>query len=253
MALQTEVQQEAILDQFLIHRRPEDREQLVLQSVPLVHYILGRLGITHEMGADYEDLVHQGLLGLIDAVDRFDPSYGTRFSTFASVRIRSKVLDYMRHSDWMPRSARHRVQAIRQTVSQLWVELQHEPSEEEIARKLGVEIDEVQKGLSDSNRVFLSLDSTLESAQEEDESLYERISDDGQPDPSKISEESSLVDSLTRAIRQLPEREQLVLSLYYYDELTFKEIGKVLDITESRVCQIHARAILTLKAMMNDE
>ena len=244
---------EAILEQFLAHRQPEDRERVVLQSVPLVHFILGRLGITRDMGTEYEDLVHQGLLGLIDAVDRYDPSFGTRFSTFASLRIRGKVLDFIRYSDWMPRSARRRVRSIQKSISTLWLELQHEPTEEEIARNLGIGLDEVQQGLSDSNRVFLSLDAQTEVTEDEDGSLHERISDERQPDPSNLAEETSLIDSMADAIRKLPERDQTVLSLYYYDDLTFREIGKVLDITELRVCQIHARAILTLKAMMSNE
>ncbi len=251
MTLQAEA--ETILEQYLVHRRPEDRERVVLQSVPLVHYLLGRLGINREMGTEYEDLVHQGLLGLIDAVDRYDPSYGTRFSTFASVRIRGKILDYMRYSDWMPRSARRRVRSIQKTVSTLWVELQREPTEEEIAVKLGLGLDEVQQGLSDSNRVFLSLDNNTELVQDDEGSLHERICDEKQPDPSGVAEESDLVDGMADAIRLLPEREQTILSLYYYDDLTFREIGKVLDITESQVCQLHARAILNLKAIMNHE
>lgn len=251
MTLQAEA--EVILEQFLANRRSEDRERLVLQSVPLVHYLLGRLGINREMGAEYEDLVHQGLLGLIDAVDRYDPSYGTRFSTFASVRIRGKILDYMRYSDWMPRSARRRVRAIQKTIATLWMELQREPTEEEIAEKLGLGLNEVQQGLSDSNRVFLSLDTSTELVQDEDGSLHERISDEKQPDPSGVAEEADLIENMADAIRLLPEREQTILSLYYYDELTFREIGKVLEITESRVCQLHARAVLNLKAIMSHE
>ncbi len=244
---------EIVIENYLADRTPENRERLVLQSVPLVHYILGRLGITREMGSEYEDLVHQGLLGLIDAVDRYDLAFGARFSTFAGVRIRGKVLDYMRYSDWMPRSARRRVRAIQKTVADLWVELNREPQEDEIAARLGIDLQEVQLGLNDSNRVFLSLDSGTEVDPEEDGALYERLADEHQPDPSVQAENLDMVAVLGSTIRKLPEREQLILSLYYSDELTFREIGKVLDITESRVCQLHARAIMNLKAMMNNE
>ena len=95
-----------ILDEFIANRSPEMREKLVLQSVPLVHYLLARMGITQELGTDYEDMAHQGLIGLIEAVDHYDPKFNTRFSTYASLRIRGKILDYMRSSDWMPRAAR---------------------------------------------------------------------------------------------------------------------------------------------------
>lgn len=242
-----------LLDQFLATRSPELREKLVLQSVPLVHYMLGRMGMTIEMGTDYEDLAHQGLMGLIEAVDHFDPKFNVLFSTYASLRIRGKVLDYLRSSDWMPRSARKRTRLIQKTVSVLCSEYQREPSEEEIASRMGISVDEIQQGLSDANRVLISLDLVMESDQEEDGSLYERLRDEKQVNPSELFEHESLVEALGEAIRNLSEREQLVLSLYYNDGLTFKEIGKVLDITESRVCQLHARAIFSLKGMMEHE
>jgi len=243
----------SLLEQFLANRSAELREKLVLQSVPLVHYLLGRLGITQEMGSDYEDLVHQGLLGLIDAVDRYDPKHGTKFSTYASLRIRGKVLDYMRVSDWMPRSARQRVRAIQKAISKLWVDLGREPTEEELAANLGLDVEQVEKGLVDSNLVIVSLDATVEVDQDGEGSLHERLVDDKQVNPSEVFEDDDLKKQIVAGIRRLSEREQLILSLYYYDELTFKEIGKVLEITESRVCQLHARAVLNLKAVVKHE
>jgi RNA polymerase sigma factor for flagellar operon FliA len=242
-----------LLEQFVANRSPELREKVVLQSVPLVHYLLGRLGITKEMGSDYEDLVHQGLLGLIDAVDRFDPKFGTKFSTYASLRIRGKILDYLRVSDWMPRSARQRVRNIQKAVGNLWMELGREPTEEEIAANLGLAIAQVEKGLYDSNLVIVSLDATVDVDQEGEGSLHERLVDEKQSDPSDIFEDEDLKHQLMTGIRELSEREQVILSLYYFDELTFKEIGRVLGITESRVCQLHARAIVNLKAVVKHE
>ena len=242
-----------LLEQFLATRSADLRERMVLQSVPLVHFLLARLGITQEMGSDYEDMVHQGLLGLIDAVDRYDPKHGTKFSTYASLRIRGKVLDYLRVSDWMPRSARQRVRAIQKAIAKLWIELGREPTEEELAAHLGIGIEQVEKGLYDSNLVIVSLDATVEIDQEGDGSLHERLVDDKQVDPSDTFEDGDLKKQLIAGIRMLSEREQLILSMYYYDELTFKEIGKVLGITESRVCQLHARAVLNLKAVVKHE
>ncbi len=242
-----------LLNEFFIERSPELREKLVLQSVPLVHYLLARMGITQERGSDYEDLAHQGLIGLIEAVDHFDPKFNTRFSTYASLRIRGKVLDYLRTSDWMPRTARKRTRMIRKSISALWSENSREPTEDEIATHLGINVEDVQQGLSDSNRILVSLDMVMDVDQDGDSSLYERLGDEKQTDPSEQFEKESLMDEMAGAIQNLPEREQLVLSLYYNDNLTFKEIGKVLDITESRVCQLHARTILSLKAMMNNE
>jgi RNA polymerase sigma factor for flagellar operon FliA len=251
MVMQMETAQ--LMDEFIATRSPEAREKLVLDSVPLVHYLLARMGVSQKDSNDYEDLAHQGLLGLIEAVDHFDPAYSTRFSTYASMRIRGKILDYLRTSDWMPRSARKRTRQIEKSISALWSENLREPTEEEIAAHLQVDVDEVRQGLADSNRVLVSLDLMLVSDGDSDSSLYERISDESQDNPSDILEQESLREGMADAIRNLSEREQLVLSLYYNDELTFKEIGKALDITESRVCQLHARAIANLKAMMEHE
>src|SRR5512134_94016 len=151
-----------ILDEFIETRSPELREKLVLQSVPLVHYLLARMGITQEMGSDYEDLAHQGLMGLIEAVDHFDREFNTSFSTYASLRIRGKILDYLRTSDWMPRAARKRVRLIQKTVTTLWSETLREPSEDEIASQLCMKVEEIHQGLADANRVLVSLDMVVE-------------------------------------------------------------------------------------------
>lgn len=242
-----------VLGEFLITRSPELREKVVLQSVPLVHYLLGRMGITQELGTDYEDLAHQGLMGLIDAVDHFDPEFSTRFSTYASLRIRGKVIDYMRTSDWMPRAARKRTRVIQKSIADLWSEKLREPTDGEIAAHLGTTVEDVQQGLADSNRVLVSLDAMLEPGKQDDGSLYDYLRDENQVDPLAALEQKGLIADMAEAIQDLSEREKLILSLYYNDELTFKEIGNVLDLTESRVCQLHARAILNLKAMLQDE
>jgi RNA polymerase sigma factor for flagellar operon FliA len=249
------MQSEAIdvLNQFVSTRSPELREKLVMNSVPLVHYLLARMGVSQQAGTEYEDLAHQGLMGLIEAVDNFNPDFSAQFSTYASLRIRGKILDYMRTSDWMPRSARKRSRMIQKSISTLWTENQREPTEQELATHLGTTVEEVQQGLADSNRVLVSLDTMMDGDRNEEGSLHEYLRDNDQEDPSEIVEKESLIAGMADAIQQLPEREKLILSLYYNDELTFKEIGKVLDLTESRVCQLHARAILNLKAIMNDE
>lgn len=251
MVMQTETTD--LLNEFLTTRSPELREKLVLQSVPLVHYLLGRMGMTQELGNDYEDLAHQGLLGLIEAVDHFDPKFNARFSTYASLRIRGKILDYLRTSDWMPRAARKRARLIEKTIAVLWSENLAEPTDDQLAARLGLQVDEIQQGLADSNRVLISLDTLMEADPDGESSLHERLSDENQADPAEISEQESQVAAMSSAIHSLAEREQLVLALYYNEELTFKEIGKVMEITESRVCQLHARAILSLKASLNHE
>ncbi len=242
-----------ILEEFFTSRSPELREKLVLQSVPLVHYLLGRMGITQERGTDYEDLAHQGLMGLIEAVDHFDPKFNTKFSTYASLRIRGKIMDYLRTTDWMPRSARKRSRLIQKSIASLWSENFREPTEEEIAAFMGTNVEEVHQGLVDTNRVLVSLDALMDVDREGDVPLHEKYGDEKQSDPLELLEQKNLAEDMASAIKKLEEREQLVLSLYYNDELTFKEIGKVLSITESRVCQLHARALISLKAMMKNE
>jgi RNA polymerase sigma factor for flagellar operon FliA len=251
--MESSIESVDILDEFLVTRSPDLREKLVLRSVPLVHYLLGRMGISQESGNDYEDMAHQGLLGLIEAVDHFDPKFGTRFSTYASLRIRGKVLDYLRTVDWMPRAARKRTRVIQKTVSTLWSENMREPTESEIAERMGTGIEDVQEGLADSNRIIVSLDVMMDADQDGERTMHEYLRDDTQVNPSDAMEETSMISEMSRAIQGLSEREQLILSLYYNEQLTFKEIGKVLEITESRVCQLHARAILNLKANIKNE
>ncbi len=250
----THMETVGILEEFFTSRSPELREKLVLESVPLVHYLLGRMGITQERGTDYEDLAHQGLMGLIEAVDHYDPKFNTKFSTYASLRIRGKIMDYLRTTDWMPRSARKRSRMIQKSITTLWSENSREPTEDEIASHLGTNVEDIHQGLADTNRVLVSLDMMMDGGDHEgDATLHEKYGDENQANPLDVLEQKDLAEEMAGAIKNLDEREQLVLSLYYTEELTFKEIGKVLDITESRVCQLHARAIISLKAMMKNE
>ncbi len=248
-----QIETEGSLEEFFTSRSPELREKLVLQSVPLVHYLLGRMGITQERGSDYEDLAHQGLMGLIEAVDHFDPKYNAKFSTYASLRIRGKIMDYLRTTDWMPRAARKRSRMIQKSITTLWSENFREPTEDEIAAHLGTNVDDIHQGLADTNRVLVSLDMMMEGGEEGDVPLHEKYGDESQADPLDVLEQKDMAAEMAAAIQNLEEREQMVLSLYYNEELTFKEIGKVLDITESRVCQLHARAVISLKAMMKND
>lgn len=248
-----ETQEITVWQEFQATRCPALREQLILESVPLVHFLLNRMGINAGFGSDYEDLVHQGLLGLIDAVDKFDPAVGARFTTYASMRIRGKVLDYMRSSDWLTRGARQRVRNIQNTITSLWSKFEREPSEDEIATAMGIDTAEVQQGLIDASRSLVSLDTFYEEDDDNEGSLLERLADETQVDPSEQFADDEIKTRLAGAIMQLERREQLVLSLYYHENLTFKEIGRVMEISESRVCQLHTRAILSLKAVLADE
>ena len=240
-----------LLNEFLTTRSLKLREELVLRHVSLIHFVLGRLGVSTEIGMDYEDLVHQGLLGLIDAVDRYNPDFGTQFSTYATVRIRGKVLDYLRSMDWLSRTARHRSKSIQKAIQTITSQTNVPPNEKEISEFLGIDLDKVHQGLLDSNKVIVSLDALVNADDENETTLYDTLADDNQLDPADIASENDLKSHLISSIEKLPERDQLVLSLYYFEELTLKEIGKVLEVSESRACQIHAQAILNLQALLS--
>lgn len=238
-----------LLERFLVTRDPALRESLILRYVPLVHYVLGRLGIGPDTSSEYEDLVSQGLLGLVDAVDRYDPAHGTRFSTYAAWRIRGSVLDHLRSMDWLSRGARRRVREAQEAIQRLWAATGQAPDRQALARELGLSEEEVEAVLLDASRQVLSLDASL-AGPDEPVSLYETLEDASQTDPQERAEEADLQARLVEALQRLPEREQVVLSLYYYEGLTMREIGEVLSVSESRVCQIHAQAILNLQALL---
>lgn len=242
-----------LITQYVATRDPGLREEIILRYVPLVHYSLGRLGLSQALGQDYEDAASQGLLGLIEAVDRYDPAYKTQFSTYATLRIRGNVIDYLRSHDWLSRSARQKSRLVQDAISVLWEKYERTPTDDELAEYMKLDVEKLRQILVDSSHVFVSLDTTVTSEGDEIVSLHELITDENQLEPSAIFEDSELKSILMDAIRSLPEREQLVLSLYYYENLTFKEIGAVLDVSESRVCQLHARIVMTLRSILENK
>jgi RNA polymerase sigma factor for flagellar operon FliA len=240
------------LQRFLAQRNPEDRDALVMDSLALVHYTLGRMGISVQSANDYEDLVSQGILGLMHAVDHYDPAFGTQFSTYAILRIRGEVLDYLRANDRLSRSARQRAKTVQRGIEELWQENHRTPSDEELAAHLHSDVQQIQQALLDANRFVVSLDTLTTGDDGDAQSLYESVPDDKQTDPLDEATEQDLLVALQNAIGTLSDRDQLVLSLYYLEGLTFKEIGTVLNISESRVCQVHSRLIFTLKALLKE-
>ncbi len=241
-----------IIDEFIATRNQAAREEIILRYVSLVHYVVGRLGISQMSGIDYEDLASQGMLGLIDAVDHYDPAFGTRLSTYATLKIRSRLLDYLRELDWLPRTARQKVRQLQGAMTALESQLLRLPTDEEVASYLSIDASSLQQIQMDSSRVIISLDEESDSGMDDGGgSMHEWLTDEKQENPLNLFEEKDLRHSLIEAIKSLSEREQIVLSLYYFDELTFKEIGRTLDISESRVCQIHGRAVIGLKSILS--
>jgi RNA polymerase sigma factor FliA len=240
-----------LVEQFFRTHDPVLRETVILQFTPLVHFVLGRLGLSRSTTDDYDDLQSQGVMGLIEAVDHFKPEFGTKLSTYATFKIRGKVLDYLRGMDWLSRSARQKVRSVQVATRELERSLNRLPKDEELAQHMQIDMSTLQQIQQDSSHSVVSLD--LDDAEDNEEgngSLHEKLTDEHQVDPSHSSEQKELQRLLTGVLKTLPDREQLVLSLYYYEELTFKEIGKTLDISESRVCQIHGRAMMNLKSLL---
>ncbi len=223
------------------------REELILQYAPLVKYVMGRLAISLPSILDYEDILSFGTIGLIEAVERFDPTKGVKFETYAISRIRGAIIDALRSLDRLPRSVRQKAKEADQAVLHLTHELGRDPTDDEVAGLLGVSPEAYRKHLIDASWVTVSLDANSSGGDEEDDVGMMGVPDPDEEDISVGLEQQELIGELGDAIRELPDREQLVLSLYYKDELTMREVSKVLGISESRVCQLHARALGRLR------
>ncbi len=238
------------------YRRTRDlglRDRLILTYAPLVKFVAGRLGSGLPAHVDEGDLVSYGLLGLIGAIERYDPDRDVKFETYAIARIKGSIIDELRAMDWVPRSVRARARDIERAIAQLEARLHRAPTDEEIAGKLGITEDELAESLTDISRSSIAaLDElwTVASGGGDQIALIDTIEDTQGPEPQSALAQNELREVLGEAIARLPEREKLVITLYYYEELTLREIGEVLGVTESRVSQLHTKAILRLKARL---
>jgi RNA polymerase sigma factor FliA len=237
------------------YRKSKDqelRDRLILTYAPLVKFVAGRVGASLPSHVDEQDLVSYGLLGLIGAIERFDPDREIKFETFAMARIRGAIIDELRSLDWVPRSVRTRARQIERAIAALEKELHRAPTDEEIAKKLGVTEEELDDSLLEISRSSVGALDELwaPSAGGDSIALIDTIEDETGPDPEVSLEQTEVREALAEAISELPEREKLVVTLYYYEELTLREIGEVLGVTESRVSQLHTKAILRLKARL---
>jgi RNA polymerase sigma factor for flagellar operon FliA len=227
------------------------RERLVVAYSPMVKFVAGRLGAGLPSHVDDADLISYGLMGLIGAIERFDPERGIKFETFAMTRIRGAIIDELRSLDWVPRSVRSRAREIEKVQAKLEHELQRAPSDEELAEELEISEEELQSSLLEiANSSVYALDElwTVSDSSGDQVSLLDTIRDPRADDPQESLDSSEIKDRLTDAIASLPEREQLVVALYYYENLTLREIGEVLGVTESRVSQLHTKAVMRLKS-----
>jgi len=228
------------------------RDRLILTYAPLVKYVAGRLGSGLPAHVDENDLVSYGLLGLIGAIERYDPTRDIKFETYAIARIKGAIIDELRALDWVPRSVRSRAREIERAIAELEAKTGLAPTDEQIAEKIGISVDELEESLTDIGRSSIAaLDELWSVSGEGDQiSLMDTIEDETGPRPETALDQTEMREALADAIARLPEREKLVVTLYYYEELTLREIGEVLGVTESRVSQLHTKAILRLKARL---
>ncbi len=242
-------QSEKILWKSLKKGDREARNTLIEKYTPLVKYVAGRVKMIVPPQIEFDDLVSFGILGLIQAIDRFNLDQGIKFSTFASVRIRGSIIDGLRSQDWISRSGRDKAKKLNAVYRKLEQSLCRTPEDEELARELGLNMEEYYQFVLNSNIPDLtSLDIFVD--HESDIQLIDMIPDqtDG---PEQILSDKELKDVLAKAIDRLNQQEQFVLALYYYEELTQMEIAEVMDVSPARVSQIHSRAVLRLRGMLS--
>ena len=259
MAMQTNVKAVELKELWRKYKETGDeraREQLVLAFSPLVKYVAGRRSTGLPAHVEEADLISYGLLGLIGAIERFDPSREIKFETFAMTRIKGSIIDELRSLDWVPRSVRAKAREIERANSKLEHQFQRAPTDEEMASELSISVDEFQEALVQiSNSTVAALDElwTVSDASGDQVSLLDTLQDPDAPDPSEVMDATDMKDRVADAISRLPEREKLVVALYYYENLTLREIGEVLGVTESRISQLHTKAVLRLKSRLQGD
>lgn len=254
-AAQGEEELRLLWRRYKLHEDPVARDRLILTFAPLVKYVAGRMSSALPAHVEETDLISYGLLGLIGAVKRFDPERQVKFETYAVARIKGAIIDELRSLDWVPRSVRARARAIERASAELEHKLQRAPTDEELAAHLHMDMDDFHAAIAQiSNSSIVALDEMWNvNSGGEPLSLIDTISDNRLSDPAQQLDITELRDTLADAIARLPEREKIVIALYYYDNLTLREIGEVLGITESRVSQLHTKAILRLKGRLQEE
>ncbi len=230
---------------------PDARQGLILHYSPLVKFVAGRVAVGLPRNVEHADLVQYGMFGLIDAIDKFDLERGYKFETYAVNRIKGSILDELRALDWVPRSVRARAREIQRSLAELEHSLQRSPTEEELAEHMQMRLSELQDALAEiSNLGLAALDELLNPDERDSSSVGDILADQTALDPSGSYEKEETRHFLADAINRLGERERLVVTLYYYEGLTLAEIGGVLGVTESRICQIHTKAVMSLRNRM---
>lgn len=224
------------------------REGLIINYSPLVKFVAGRVGVGLPRNVEQADLISYGMFGLIDAIDKFDPDRNIKFETYAVNRIKGAILDELRALDWVPRSVRARAREIQRSLDELEHRLKRSVSEDELAAHMGVPVDTLQNQLGEiAGLGFVALDELIDPGDRSSATLGDLLSDPKAVEPGGSYEQQETRYFLADAVNRLPERERLVITLYYFEGLTLAEIGDVLGVTESRICQIHTKSVMSLR------
>jgi RNA polymerase sigma factor FliA len=233
---------------------PKIRDKFVRQYAPLVKYVAGKVAIGMPHNVEFDDLVGFGVFGLFDAIEKFDPEKHVKFKTYAVTRIRGAIFDELRSIDWVPRSVRQKSREIEDTIHSLESSLGRSASDEEIAKEMNMNMDEFQKTMMKvSGTSILSLNDVWYNDDESDKvTIVDSIESPNSLNPDTIVEKEEMKRVIIEAISELPEKEKKVLVLYYYEDLTLKEIGQVLEVTESRISQLHTKAIMRLRSKLTN-
>ena len=242
------VEREKLWEDYQKNPSPELREKIIIEYAPLVKVVAGRLSMYLGYNVEYEDLVSYGIFGLIDAIDKFDMEKNVKFETYASLRIRGAILDQIRKMDWIPRTVRQRQRKMDEAIKQIEMRTGKNATDEELARELGLTEDELcnwQSQMKVTNVVSLN-----EFEENGPEPVIDTSNKSHFAQPEDVVEEAELKETLVAALDLLTEKERKVIELYYYEEMTLKEISKILEVSESRVSQLHTKGLLKMRKRM---
>ncbi|WP_374727387.1 RNA polymerase sigma factor WhiG [Haloactinomyces albus] len=242
----------ALWQAFGQRRDQELRDRLVLHYAPLVKYVAGRVGTGLPSHVEVSDLIQSGVFGLVDAIEKFEPERGLKFETYAMQRIRGAILDDLRAQDWVPRSVRSRARDVERALERLEAKLQRTATDAELAEELALSTDELRELLAQLQMTSVVALDDLIGVGRGTASLAETLPDDRAEDPVATLVDRDSRRQLVEAVERLSDRDRIVVTLYYFENLTLAEIGKVLGVTESRVCQLHTRAVLRLRSKLTE-
>ncbi len=242
------IKQQEMWNQYIDTKDPAIKEKLIIEYSHIIKYVAGRLSIYFGSNVEYDDLIGYGVFGLIDAIEKFDISKGVKFETYASLRIRGSIIDSIRELDWVPRSLRQKNKELERTYAEVENELGHSATDQEVANKLQISIDDFYKLLNEVNlSSLISLEEFLEQNYEGGFNLTGNCKEDR---PEGYMEITEIREILVDAIGKLPDKEKTVVSFYYFEDLTLKEISAIMKVSESRISQLHTKAILRLRGKL---